>query len=315
MSDDNFAIPAAPKRKDQDIPPLPYEKPEWSSNPIYDYGFEVLKGGLSLDKIKGPRKEFVTIGRLPLCDIQMEHPEQSVSRYHAILQFNHDGNAFIYDLDSAHGTRVNKQRVPCRQHVALQPGDQVRFGESTRLCIFETDKQLDEEEEIEKEEAIRNRSRASMTEHAAEDDDDQGISWGFREDAEEEPEEDEQEEGQSGDAALIDVVKEKMMVEDAKRRREELDIMYESDEEGLYDKTGKAGLIFGCQWLRRAVAAAPKKKKTKKTNKAETYEDLVERKKQTEKEIQALEADIDQRKTEEPFQEAGQKVVHLQAGE
>ena len=61
MSDDNFAIPA-PKRKEPDYPPLPYAKPEWSADPLYDYGFEVLKGGLSLEKINGPRKEFVTIG-------------------------------------------------------------------------------------------------------------------------------------------------------------------------------------------------------------------------------------------------------------
>ncbi|KAI9479616.1 SMAD/FHA domain-containing protein [Zychaea mexicana] len=306
MSDDGFAIPAAPKRKSQepaqpqsppspqqqDAPPLPYKKPEWSALAQHGYGFEVLKGGLSLDKIHGPQKEFATIGRLPLCDIQMEHP--SISRYHAVIQFNHDGNAFIYDLDSAHGTRVNKQRIAPRTHIPLQPGDQVRFGESTRICIFDTDQQLDEEEEIEKEEAIRHRSRAAMTQHAAEERniaaEEEGISWGFQEDAVEEPDEDdEEEEGEqnqegprSGDADLIDVVKEKMMSEDAKRRRDELDIMYgdESDEEALYDKT------------------APKKKKAKTTNKAETYQDLVNRKKESDKEITALEADLKLRKKE-----------------
>ncbi|KAI9275536.1 SMAD/FHA domain-containing protein [Phascolomyces articulosus] len=308
MSNDGFAIPAAPKRKSQgptapppppqqqEAPPLPYKKPEWSAQAQFGYGFEVLKGGLSLDKINGPQKEFATIGRLPLCDIQMEHP--SVSRYHAVIQFKNDGKAFIYDLDSAHGTRVNKQRISPRTYISLKPGDQVRFGESTRLCIFETDQLLDEEEEIEKEEAIRHRSRAAMTQHAAEEGDlvqtekeeeDQGISWGFQEDAEEEPDEDEGDESEEGgqqstsaDAELINVVKEKMMAEDAKRRRDQLDIMYgdESDEETLYDKT------------------APKKKKAKKTDKAETYDELVERKKESEKEINALEAQLEERKKE-----------------
>ncbi|KAG2222709.1 hypothetical protein INT45_011197 [Circinella minor] len=266
MSDEGFAIPAAPKRKSeessapslppnppqqQEAPPLPYKKPEWSAQAQYGYGFEVLKGGLSLDKIMGPQKEFATIGRLPLCDIQMEHP--SISRYHAILQFNNDGNIFIYDLDSAHGTRVNKHLIQPRTYIPLKPGDQVRFGESTRLCIFETDQPLDEEEEIEKEEAIRHRSRAAITQHAAEEGDlrktekeeeEQGISWGFQEDAVEEPDDDEDdnnegEGGGSADAELINVVKEKMMSEDAKRRRDELDIMYgDDDEETLYDKTG-----------------------------------------------------------------------------
>lgn len=81
---------------------------------------------------------------------------------------------------------------------------------------------------------------------------------GFREDATEEPDVDEE---AGGDASLIDVEAEKRMAEEAskyrihdlapsenpklylvtERRRDELDIMYgdESEEEALYDKTGK----------------------------------------------------------------------------
>ena len=43
---------------------------------------------------------------------------------------------------------------------------------------------------------------------------------------------------------------------------------------------------------------APKKKKAKKTDKAETYDELVERKKESAKEIEALEAQLEQRKQE-----------------
>lgn len=77
MSDqDGFAIPSLPSKKQQSppsFPPLKYEKPTWSSEAIFDYKIEMLKGGLSVETAIGPKKEFVTIGRLPICDIQMEH--------------------------------------------------------------------------------------------------------------------------------------------------------------------------------------------------------------------------------------------------
>jgi hypothetical protein len=75
---EEFAIPNAPTRKPSNDPPRPpplnYQKPSWSGPPTYSYRLEVLKNGQSLEAIDGPKdKEFVTIGRLPLCDIPMEH--------------------------------------------------------------------------------------------------------------------------------------------------------------------------------------------------------------------------------------------------
>lgn len=49
----------------------------------------------------------------------MEHP--SISRLHAVLQFRaSDGAAFLYDPGSAHGTLVNKQRIPAQQYVPIR---------------------------------------------------------------------------------------------------------------------------------------------------------------------------------------------------
>lgn len=48
-------------------PPLPYTKPNWGGVAQYDYGFEVLKGGVSIDRFQGPRKDLLTIGKL--CDL------------------------------------------------------------------------------------------------------------------------------------------------------------------------------------------------------------------------------------------------------
>ncbi|KAI7880630.1 SMAD/FHA domain-containing protein [Lichtheimia hyalospora FSU 10163] len=276
-------------------PPLAYEKPQWGAVASHDYGFEILKGGISIEKIQGPKKDVITIGRLPLCDIQMEHP--SISRYHAVLQFNHDGNAFIYDMDSAHGTRLNKQRVPPRIHLPLRPGDQLRFGESTRICIFETDKELDED--LEQEHVRKEAKRAISVQSLAprDQEDDEGATWGFAEDAIEEPDQDEDEESgkgkKSADADLINIAQEKMMAEEAKRRREELEIMFgdDSDEEAFYDRTAR------------------KKKKVKKVEKAETHDELVERAKQSQKQIDALEKEIEQRKQEDAAKKEQEKAA------
>lgn len=100
---------------------------------------------------------------------------KSVSRYHAVIQFNQSGDAFIYDLESAHGTRLNKKRIPPHVHLPLRVGDQLRFGESTRIYVFESDKPEAQGKEME--EALRHRSAAADAEHAAEDDEEEGINW------------------------------------------------------------------------------------------------------------------------------------------
>jgi pSer/pThr/pTyr-binding forkhead associated (FHA) protein len=46
------------------------------------------------------------------------------------------GEIFLYDLDSAHGTIVNKQRIPPQHFTKLRTGDQLKFGESTRAYIL-----------------------------------------------------------------------------------------------------------------------------------------------------------------------------------
>jgi pSer/pThr/pTyr-binding forkhead associated (FHA) protein len=99
-------------------------------------------------------------GRLPNCDVQLDHPSISrlvgraslctharthahththththTHRYHAIIQCGDDGNVYVYDLGSTHGTKINKTAVPPRKHTRLRVGHMVRFGASTRLCV------------------------------------------------------------------------------------------------------------------------------------------------------------------------------------
>jgi hypothetical protein len=79
-------------------------------------------------------------------------------------------------MNSAHGTLVNKRAAPSKQYVLLKPGDQLRFGESTRICIFESKKPYDPEAELEarKKEYLRQKLERAKADTEEEN---QGISW------------------------------------------------------------------------------------------------------------------------------------------
>ncbi|KAI9241104.1 MAG: hypothetical protein BYD32DRAFT_433426 [Podila humilis] len=161
-----------------DAPPLKYQKPSWSGYPNQQFAFEVIKNGVVVDKVEAPNKEFMVVGRLPMCDLEMEHP--SLSRYHAVVQFKSNGECFIYDLNSSHGTKLNKTKIPPGVHVPLKPGDQLRFGESTRIYLLQTDQTVDQEEEERKlVEAMiqkQNRARAGREEEDEEEENDR-FGW------------------------------------------------------------------------------------------------------------------------------------------
>jgi hypothetical protein len=71
---------------------------------------EVLKDGAIVHTHDLRGKSFLTLGRTPNNDIQLEHP--SSSRLHAVIQFAEGGaDAFMYDAGSTHGTVAILARV------------------------------------------------------------------------------------------------------------------------------------------------------------------------------------------------------------
>ena len=104
-------------------------------------------------------------GRLPVCDVPLEHP--SISRYHAILQHRpqdekrregegveegeweserrvdvlacrpSEAGFYVYDLASTHGTYLNKKRIQPRSYYRVRVGQMIRFGGSSRLFVLE----------------------------------------------------------------------------------------------------------------------------------------------------------------------------------
>ncbi|PIO70560.1 FHA domain protein [Teladorsagia circumcincta] len=109
-------------------PELHYTPPPWASvpEPGQGYKLEVVKNGtivgyFDLDIRK--HSTFVVIGRLPNCDVILDHP--SISRYHCILQYGEDpmdrtGKGWhIYDMGSTHGSKANKKKVPAKQYMRI----------------------------------------------------------------------------------------------------------------------------------------------------------------------------------------------------
>ncbi|KAJ9564089.1 hypothetical protein OSB04_000055 [Centaurea solstitialis] len=173
---------------------VPYTIPPWSEAPCHDYFLEVLKDGSIIDQFDVHEKGAYMFGRVDLCDFVLEHP--TISRFHAVLQFNKSGGAFLYDLSSTHGTFINKNQVKKKVYVELHVGDVLRFGHSTRLYIFQgppdlmpAEKDLksfknlkmrDERRDMEAS-LLRAKREAALAD---------GISWGMDEDAVEENEDD-----------------------------------------------------------------------------------------------------------------------------
>lgn len=181
------------KTKSKD-PLVPYTIPEWSGPPCHKFSLEILKDGSIIDQFEVCEKGAYMFGRVELCDFILEHP--TISRFHAVLQFKRNGDAYLYDLGSTHGTFVNKSQVEKGVYVALHVGDVIRFGHSSRLYIFqgppdlmppEADRKILRNakirQEMQDQEASLQRARleASLAD---------GISWGMGEDAIQEVEDD-----------------------------------------------------------------------------------------------------------------------------
>ncbi|VDK35521.1 unnamed protein product [Taenia asiatica] len=114
------------------------------------YFLEVIKNGISLPEatINLSDIDHCILGRQPGPLLNPQNPtgrtstllHPSISRAHAVLQFGSDSDLapgwYVYDLNSTHGTFVNKHRLPSGRYIRLRVGYVLRFGSSTRLLIL-----------------------------------------------------------------------------------------------------------------------------------------------------------------------------------
>lgn len=142
MSEPEIKVPE-PKPKQT----LDYTEPIWSGRPPPGARLEVLKDGSIISEIELKSKSYFVFGRAhESVDVLCEHP--SISRMHAILQFKENGDAYLYDLGSTHGTLINKRAIPAYEHLKLSHSDLFRLGQSTRLYIYSYDNDANDEETI-----------------------------------------------------------------------------------------------------------------------------------------------------------------------
>ena len=158
--------PAARAEPPADAPRAPaggYEVPEWGGPSSADFSLEVLKDGAIVDVVDCRGRGCVTLGRTPDNDVVLEHP--SSSRTHAAIQFARGGSeAFVFDNASTHGTFVNKRRLKARVHAPVFVGDQIRFGQSSRVFVVSGASELMPEEGLSRDERRRLRALEKMSE-------------------------------------------------------------------------------------------------------------------------------------------------------
>ncbi|XP_053210012.1 LOW QUALITY PROTEIN: kanadaptin-like [Panonychus citri] len=193
-----FKAPTAVEGKNDSIcldKSLPVIPDALTSDPVPEGVFyiEVIKNG-SVILRKEIDKPKLIFGRSRDADFPMDH--SSLSRFHACLLWNPKdrphGSFFLIDLNSAHGTMVNKAKIPANRPIKVKTGnDIIKFGASSRLFVLGTTltpSEEDERETLEMEEAVHKKE--------AQEKEDQGCSWGFQDD-----EDDENDERGEGDQA------------------------------------------------------------------------------------------------------------------
>lgn len=225
---------------------VPYEEPPWSGVPDRAYSFQVLKSGVIVQTINLD-KPFTVVGRKEDCDIVMDHP--SISRYHAVVQYRLvpgeqvKSGFYLYDLDSTHGTFVNKNQVRPRSYTRINVGHIVKFGGSTRGYILEGPEEDQEEEcslTVTEIKALRKRQEEEMKRLEAEEkakqeaakakQEKEGVDWGLGEDAEED--------ACAENPFALSTANEDLYIDDPKKtlrgwfEREGYDLQYNVEEKG-----------------------------------------------------------------------------------
>jgi pSer/pThr/pTyr-binding forkhead associated (FHA) protein len=93
--------------------------------------FGILKTKKEVYKLT---KERISIGRNRTSQIVLNN--NTISKDHAIIEFDQDGNAIIKHLNSSNGTYVNGQRLKFNP-VRLKTGDKITFGKYDAEFTFE----------------------------------------------------------------------------------------------------------------------------------------------------------------------------------
>lgn len=116
-----------------------YSPPDWGGRPAPGQPaitLDIIRNGVELGMLDlGGEMDHFTFGRVPEgVTFVVDNP--MVSRLHAVIQFKkEDGTFYLYDVNSTHGTFVNREKVEAGKYVELHVGDSIQFGTSTRMYL------------------------------------------------------------------------------------------------------------------------------------------------------------------------------------
>lgn len=78
------------------------------------------------DRVKTLTSLANTVGRHPDNSFVIDHP--SISKFHAIIEFDDGSRAYLSDKGSLNGTKLNGISLQSQKQYPLQSGDKIRFG-------------------------------------------------------------------------------------------------------------------------------------------------------------------------------------------
>eukprot|EP01128_Nolandella_sp_AFSM9_P007419 TRINITY_DN405_c0_g1_i6.p1 TRINITY_DN405_c0_g1~~TRINITY_DN405_c0_g1_i6.p1 ORF type:complete len:571 (-),score=91.49 TRINITY_DN405_c0_g1_i6:248-1936(-) len=116
---------------------LAYHPPQWAGLPSTSATLNVTKADSELQTFALNQKLLThyLIGRDPSRNIFVLH-HLSISRIHAVLQFDESGKPYLFDFGSRRGTFMNGEQIPPYVFVPIKNADFFSFGDSTRrYCL------------------------------------------------------------------------------------------------------------------------------------------------------------------------------------
>ena len=97
----------------------------------------VEKAGKKIDKLSLQNKSYYTFGKTKGCDFLLQNP--TISRFHSCIYFSSEMEVILIDLNSTHGTILNKDRLESLVEYKINKNDVIQFGTSQRTYTIDID--------------------------------------------------------------------------------------------------------------------------------------------------------------------------------
>lgn len=129
---------------------IKYNEPVEAAMPQVRWRVYVFKPGCEPEKLYIHRQSAYLVSRdRKIADVPFDHP--SISKQHAVLQYRKAGGdvkLYLMDLDSANGTYLNGKKLEPRRYYEILQKDVVKFGFSSRECVFLTEDALEADSQL-----------------------------------------------------------------------------------------------------------------------------------------------------------------------